>query len=109
MFFSLDAGFRAIDVHTLTEASQSLGASWGTTLVRVILPNIRTAALAGVVPDARDRHGRVHDREPRRVPHLPDLHPVRERVDRPYAAAALTLLSFVITWLAMLGSCSSAA
>ena len=25
MFFSLDAGFRAIDVHTLTEASQSLG------------------------------------------------------------------------------------
>ena len=46
MFFSLDAGFRSIDVHTLTEASQSLGASWTTTLVRVILPNIRAAALA---------------------------------------------------------------
>ena len=46
MFFSLDAGFRSIDVHTLTEASQSLGARWGTTLFRVILPNIRTAALA---------------------------------------------------------------
>ena len=28
MFFALDAGFRAIDVHTLTEASRSLGASW---------------------------------------------------------------------------------
>ena len=27
MFFSLDAGFRSIDVHTLTEASQSLGAT----------------------------------------------------------------------------------
>jgi putative spermidine/putrescine transport system permease protein len=26
MYFSLDAGFRSIDVHTLTEASQSLGA-----------------------------------------------------------------------------------
>ena len=46
MFFSLDAGFRSIDVHTLTEASQSLGASWPTTLVKVILPNIRAAALA---------------------------------------------------------------
>ena len=33
MYFSLDAGFRAIDVHTLTEASQSLGASWRTTLL----------------------------------------------------------------------------
>ena len=59
-------GFRAIDVHTLTEASQSLGATWRTTLFRVILPNIRTAALARRVPDARDRDGRVHDREPRR-------------------------------------------
>ena len=46
MFFALDAGFRAIDVHTLTEASQSLGARWPTTLGRVILPNIRVAALA---------------------------------------------------------------
>ncbi len=46
MFFSLDAGFRAIDVYTLTEASQSLGARWTTTLFRVILPNIRSAALA---------------------------------------------------------------
>src|SRR5207344_3498878 len=47
MYFALDAGFRSIDVHTLTEASQSLGASWRTTLTRVILPNIRVAALAG--------------------------------------------------------------
>ena len=47
IYFSLDAGFRSIDVHTLTEASQSLGASWRTTLCRVILPNIRAAALAG--------------------------------------------------------------
>ena len=66
MFFSLDAGFRSIDVHTLTEASQSLGASWRTTLFRVILPNIRAAALAASFLDARDRDGRVHDREPRR-------------------------------------------
>src|SRR5919201_508513 len=47
MYFSLDAGIRSIDLHTLTEASQSLGASWRTTLLRGILPNIRVAALAG--------------------------------------------------------------
>ena len=80
MFFSLDAGFRSIDVHTLTEASQSLGARWATTLFRVILPNIRVGGARRVVSDARDRDGRVHDREPRCVPHLPDLHPVRQRV-----------------------------
>ena len=80
IYFSLDAGFRSIDVHTLTEASQSLGASWRTTLGRVILPNIRVAALARRLPHARDRDGRVHDRLARRVPHLPDLHPVHQRV-----------------------------
>ena len=59
MYFSLDTGFRAIDVHTLTEASQSLGASWGRTLFTVILPNIRDAALGGLVPHPRDRDGRI--------------------------------------------------
>ena len=46
VLLTLDAGFRAIDVHTLTEASLNLGASWPTTLFRVILPNIRAAALS---------------------------------------------------------------
>ena len=43
---SLDAGLRAIDVKTLAEASRSLGAGWGTVMVRVILPNLRTAVLS---------------------------------------------------------------
>ena len=60
---SLDAGFRAIDIHTLTEAAQSLGASWGTTFLRVILPNVRAAALRRL-SDPGDRDGRVHDCEP---------------------------------------------
>src|SRR5262249_15143312 len=47
VYFALDAGFRAIDIHTLTEAAHSLGASWRVTLLRVIVPNIKTAALAG--------------------------------------------------------------
>jgi putative spermidine/putrescine transport system permease protein len=34
---------RAVDIHTLTDAAQSLGASRTRTLVRVILPNLRGA------------------------------------------------------------------
>ena len=80
MFFSLDAGFRSIDVHTLTEASQSLGAKLGDDARARDPAEHPVRGARGVVPDARDRHGRVHDREPRRIPHLPDLLAVRERV-----------------------------
>ena len=41
-----------------------------------------------LVPHARDRDGRVHDREPLGVPDLPDLHPVHQRDARPIPAAA---------------------
>lgn len=43
---SLDAGLRSIDVRTLSEAARSLGAGWGTVMVRVVLPNLRTAVLS---------------------------------------------------------------
>jgi putative spermidine/putrescine transport system permease protein len=43
---ALDAGLSAIDVKTLAEASRSLGASWGTVMWRVVLPNIRSAVLS---------------------------------------------------------------
>jgi putative spermidine/putrescine transport system permease protein len=45
---ALDTGVRAIDLHTLVDASRSLGASWFTTLVRVILPNVETAVLGAI-------------------------------------------------------------
>jgi putative spermidine/putrescine transport system permease protein len=101
MFFSLDAGFRAIDVHTLTEASQSLGASWLTTLVKVILPNIRAAALAGSFLALAIVMGEFT------IANLSAFHTfplflqyVNET--QAYPAAALTLMSFAITWAAML-------
>jgi putative spermidine/putrescine transport system permease protein len=47
MYRSVDIGLRAIDVHTLTEAAQSLGAGLVTTLFRVIFPNIIVALLSG--------------------------------------------------------------
>ncbi len=46
---ALDAGLRAIDVKTLTEASSSLGGGLFATLWRVLLPNLRTAVLSATI------------------------------------------------------------
>jgi putative spermidine/putrescine transport system permease protein len=46
---SIDAGLRALDLKTLVEASNSLGAGWGATLWRVVLPNLGTAMLSATV------------------------------------------------------------
>jgi len=43
---ALDAGLRAIDVKTLSEAARSLGASWLKVMWRIVLPNLRTAVLS---------------------------------------------------------------
>ena len=48
-FRSLDAGLRAVNLKTLVEASQNLGAGWLVTLYRVVLPNLRTGLLSGAV------------------------------------------------------------
>jgi len=46
---SIDAGLRALDLKTVVEASNSLGAGWITTLWRVVLPNLKTALLSATV------------------------------------------------------------
>ena len=45
---AIDTGVRAIDLRTLVDASRSLGASWFSTLARVILPNVETAVLGAI-------------------------------------------------------------
>jgi len=42
---ALDAGLSAIDLKTLSEAARSLGAGWGTVMVRVVVPNMSSALL----------------------------------------------------------------
>ncbi len=100
MFFALDSGFRAIDVHTLTEASQNLGASRLTTLVRVILPNIKVAALSGsfltlaiVVGEFTIATLSTFNTFPTYIQYINET--------KAYPAAAVSLLSFCITWAAM--------
>lgn len=49
VYRSLDAGLSAIDLKTLVEASRSLGSNWMSTLLHVILPNLRAALLSATV------------------------------------------------------------
>lgn len=42
---ALDAGLGAIDLKTLTEAARSLGAGWPTVMLRIVVPNMRSAIL----------------------------------------------------------------
>jgi putative spermidine/putrescine transport system permease protein len=49
IYRSLDAGLGALDLKTLIEAARSLGASWVSAVVRVILPNLRAAILSATV------------------------------------------------------------
>ena len=100
IYFALDAGFRSIDVHTLTEASQSLGASWRTTLTRVILPNVKGAALAGALLTLAIVMGEYT------IASLAafDTFPVYVQYvnqNKAFPAGAVTLLAFGITWVAM--------
>jgi putative spermidine/putrescine transport system permease protein len=46
VFRALDAGIRSIDAETLVEAARNLGASWGSVLIRVLVPSLRTAILS---------------------------------------------------------------
>ena len=101
MYFSLDTGFRAIDVHTLTEASQSLGAGWPTTLARVILPNIRAAALGGSFLTLAIVMGEFTIASLSQFKTFP-VHIQYVNQNKAYPAAALTLVAFGITWAAML-------
>ena len=100
IYFSLDAGFRAIDIHTLTEASQSLGAGWWTTITRVILPNIKTAVVAGALLTLAIVMGEYTIASLASFDTFP-IYIQYVNQNKAYPAAAVTLLSFGITWAAM--------
>lgn len=102
VYRSLDVGLRAVNLRTLTEAAQSLGASAGQTLRWVILPNIRAAVLGGslltftvVMGEFTMANVLLFYTFPVYINYVGETHAT--------PAAALTVLSFGITWAAMLG------
>jgi putative spermidine/putrescine transport system permease protein len=100
MYRSVDTGMRTVDVRTLTEAAQSLGANWFTIMTRVILPNVRTALLSGALLTFAIVVGEVVLASYLGVPTFgPYLFLLGQH--RAYEPAALTFVTFLLTWVAM--------
>jgi putative spermidine/putrescine transport system permease protein len=100
MYRAVDTGLRSIDVRTLTEAALSLGAGWPTILWRIILPNLRVAMLSGAFLTLAIVIGEFTLASLLSWPAFgPYLNLLIQ--NRPYESAALTILSFSLTWLAM--------
>jgi putative spermidine/putrescine transport system permease protein len=100
MYRSVDTGMRTVDVRTLTEAAQSLGANWMTIMTRVILPNIRAALLSGALLTFAIVVGEVVLASYLGVPAFgPYLFLLGQH--RAFEPAALTFVTFLLTWVAM--------
>ena len=100
MYRSVDTGMRTVDIRTLTEASQSLGANWFVIITRVILPNIRAALLSGALLTFAIVVGEVTLASFLGVNAFgPYLFLLGQH--RAYEPAALSFVSFLLTWLAM--------
>ena len=97
MYRSVDTGLRTIDVGTLTEAAQSLGAGWITILARIILPNVLVAVLSGAfltfaIVIGEFTMAALLDR-PAFGPYMQIL-----GSNRAYEPPALAVIAFAITW-----------
>jgi len=98
----LDVGMRTLDIRTLGEAAQSLGATWPTVMLRAILPNLAGAlvgatllTLAIVMGEFTFANILLFNTFAVYINYVGQ--------SSGSQAAALSLLSFLMTWLAMLG------
>lgn len=100
MYRAIDTGLRTIDVATLTEAAQSLGAGWVTILGRVILPNVLVAVLSGAFVTFAIVMGEFTLAA---LLNRPAFGPYLQLMgaNRAYEPFALSTIAFVITWACM--------
>jgi putative spermidine/putrescine transport system permease protein len=97
MYRAVDTGLRAIDVRTLTEAAESLGAGWSTIMFKVIFPNVRVAMLSGAfltfaIVIGEFTMASLLDR-PAFGPYLQLI-----GANRAYEPSALAIIAFLVTW-----------
>jgi putative spermidine/putrescine transport system permease protein len=97
MYRSVDTGLRTIDVATLTEAAQSLGAGWITILARIILPNVMVAVLSGAFLTLAIVLGEFTMAA---LLNRPAFGPFMQLLgaNRAYEPPALAVIAFAITW-----------
>lgn len=97
MYRSVDTGLRTIDVATLTEAAQSLGAGWFTILGRIILPNVLVAVLSGAFLTLAIVLGEFTMAA---LLNRPAFGPYMQLLgaNKAYEPPALAVIAFAITW-----------
>jgi putative spermidine/putrescine transport system permease protein len=97
MYRAVDTGLRTIDVKTLTEAAQIMGAGWTTIIARVIMPNVLIAVLSGAFLTFAIVLGEFTMasllNRPAFGPYMQNL-----GANRAYEPAALAIIAFLLTW-----------
>ncbi len=100
MYRAVDTGLRAIDVRSLTEAAECLGAGRVTIMTQVIFPNVRVAVMSGAfltfaIVIGEFTFASLLDR--------PAFGPYLQLVgaNRAYEPSALAIIAFVVTWACM--------
>jgi putative spermidine/putrescine transport system permease protein len=99
---AIDNALRAVDVRTLTEASESLGAGPVTTFRRVVVPSIRGGLLAAALLAFTTAMGEFTLAALLGFPTFP-VYLTNLNGFSPRAASALVIVSFLITWAGVLG------
>jgi putative spermidine/putrescine transport system permease protein len=97
MYRAVDTGLSAIDVRTLTEAAESLGASRWRIMASVIVPNVRAAVLSGAFLTFAIVIGEFVFAS---LLNRPGFGPYLQNVgaNRAYEPAALAIVAFAVTW-----------
>jgi len=100
MYRAVDTGLRTIDIKSLTEAGHSLGSGTLRILWSVIFPNLRIAILSGAFLTLAIVIGEftiaVYLNRPAFGPYLQNI-----GQNKSYEPAAVSLISFGLTWIAM--------
>ncbi|HUZ21975.1 MAG TPA: ABC transporter permease subunit [Acidimicrobiales bacterium] len=101
LYRSLDAGLRAMDLQTLTEAAESLGSSTARTLFTVVLPNLRAAIIGGALLTVAIAMGEFTIASLLAFNTYP-VYIYNIGTSQSYEAGALSVISLLLTWGAML-------
>jgi putative spermidine/putrescine transport system permease protein len=98
VFRSIDTGLAAIDVRSLTEAAQSLGANWGTILFKIIFPNLRVAILSSAFLTLATVVGEYTIAS--FMVGIKAFGPYMSLIgqNKTYESSSLAIISFMVTW-----------
>ncbi|MCV2446825.1 ABC transporter permease [Paracoccus sp. DMF] len=97
MYRAVDTGLSTLDVRSLTEAAQSLGAGWVRIIGRLILPNVLGAVMSGAFLSFAIVIGEFTMAA---LLNRPAFGPYMQLLgaNRAYEPAALAVIAFAVTW-----------